>query len=30
MYCSGMLQACTSRLNGNDAQNGQAMIACSW
>ncbi len=29
MYWIGMLQACTSRLNGNDAQNSQAMIACS-
>ena len=30
MYCSGMLQACTSRVNGNEAQKLQAMIAWSW
>ena len=30
MYCSGMLQAWTRRLNGKAAQKDQATIACSW
>jgi hypothetical protein len=30
MYCQGMLQAWTRRLNGKKAQNAHAMIACSW
>jgi hypothetical protein len=30
MYCQGMLQAWTGRLNGKKAQNAHAMMACSW